>query len=58
MRLNVTVEGLATLHRIPEFPGSIFGHRLQNPFQFINLTTQPTYAESFHAHEQNASLLN
>jgi hypothetical protein len=58
MRLNVTVEGLALLHSIPEFPGSIFGHLIQNPFQFINLTTQPTYAKSFNAHEQNASLLN
>jgi len=46
------------LHRILDFPGSIFGHPLQNPCQFINLTTQPTYAKSFNAHEQNVSLLN
>jgi hypothetical protein len=58
MRLSVILEGLAPLHRIPEFPGSIFGHPLQHPFQFINLTTQSTYSKSYNGGDQNASLLN
>jgi hypothetical protein len=48
VRVNVTVEGLAPLHHIPEFPGSIFGHPRQHPFQFINLTPQPTYTKRMH----------